>query len=174
VESIRQKSFSRRAKTRTLSKPAYLDLMVNGNAICNSSAVVRRGLMLEINGFSEDPTLIAWEDYDAWMRLAKLTDNFERIETPLGYYWAGGANISSPKRLVANLDRFKQMYGSQGATTPEELLPAWYHYSLGIAHYQLGSYSKAGLYLRRAIRGRLPVVRRAKALYLALRSSLQA
>lgn len=173
VRSAGQTSFRHRAQTRPLQAPAYEDLLTNGNAICNSSAVVRRELMLAIKGFSEDPALVAWEDYDAWLRVAKLTERFERLKDPLGYYWVGGSNISSPKRLVANLDRFKQMYGSLGGDTPEALLPSWYHYNLGVAHYQLGNYSKAGPHLQRAIRGRLSFLRRSKALYLALLSSLR-
>lgn len=161
VSSLRQRIHWRRVRSRRLVSPVFDDLLQGGNALPNSSVVVRRELLLRAGGFSEDRSLIAWEDYDAWLRLARLTETFERISTPLGYYWEGSNNISSPERLIANLERFRQLYG------PNELhgqLPPWYHYSLGLAHHALGSHTDALRHMRRALTGGLPAPRQAKAL----------
>ena len=72
-------------KTRSLKSPVFEDLLLNGNAINLSSVVVRRSVMSLINGFSEDKDLIAGEDYEAWIRLSKFTEKFERINEPLGF-----------------------------------------------------------------------------------------
>jgi hypothetical protein len=48
--------------------------------------------LLHIGGFSEDRSLIAWEDYDAWLRIANVTERFKRLDETLGYYWTGGGN----------------------------------------------------------------------------------
>ena len=161
VRSMRQRRYWRRVRSRRMVAPVFRDLLQRGNAMPNSSVVVRCELMHKIGGFSEDRSLIAWEDYDAWLRLARLNARFERIDTPLGYYWEGGNNISSPRRLIANLERFRQLYG---ASELHGRLPPWYHYSLGLAYHALGSHADALSHMRRALAGGLPARRQAKAL----------
>jgi GT2 family glycosyltransferase len=136
--------------------------------------VLRRALIERVGGFSEDPRLIAWEDYDAWLRVAKVTERFERLDKPLGYYWSGGANLSSPRRLIANLARFIELYGRTGPISPESAGPAWYHYSLGLAHYRLGSYAVVPTHMRRALLMGLPTTKRVKAVFIAVISLVRA
>jgi glycosyltransferase involved in cell wall biosynthesis len=171
VSSAAQRIFWRRNRTRALASPVYDDLFLNGNAIANSSAVVRRGLLEKIGGFSEDRGLIAWEDYDAWLRIAKLTECFRRLPEVLGYYWTGGGNISSPKRLIDNLRRFRELY-LEGQDVPAQ--PAWYNYSLGLSYHRLGSHVDARSHLKRALASGLPAMQRAKAAAIVAMSSLQA
>lgn len=84
---------SRKIRGRKLEEDITRDLIVNGNGIPNSSVVVRRELMLKINGFSENRELIAVEDSDCWLRLAEITKSFKYISSCLGYYWIGD-NVS--------------------------------------------------------------------------------
>jgi hypothetical protein len=90
----------------------------------------------------------------------------------LGYYWDGGSNISSPQRLIANLERFRELYGE--ADLRGRSLPSWYHYSLGLAYQELGSHRAALGHMRLALAGGLPMLRIAKALGTVAWSSLQA
>jgi glycosyltransferase involved in cell wall biosynthesis len=143
----------RRARTRRLALPAFESLIERGNVLTNSSVVVRRSLLLDIGGLSEDPTLIAWEDYDCWLRLAKLTDKFERLPEPLGWYWVGGGNLTSPRRTIRNLERMRTMYLCGNGRGGNEDLPAWYHYGMGRAHYHLCEYAAARRHMTRAVRG---------------------
>ncbi len=170
VRSLQSRLHWRRKRSRRLSAPVFDDLLQHGNALPNSSVVVRHELMRRVGGFSEDRSLIAWEDYDAWLRLARLTERFERLGTPLGYYWDGGNNISSPRRLIANLERFRELYGA--AELRNRPLPPWYHYSLGLAYHQLGSHREALAHLRRALAAGLPVLQGAKALGTAALSTM--
>lgn len=160
----------RRVRTRRLHAPVFDDLLQHGNTVPNSSVVVRRELMRRVGGFSEDRSLIAWEDYDAWLRLARVTERFERLDAPLGYYWEGGNNISSPRRLIANLERFKELYGATDLRGGQ--LPPWYHYSMGLAYHRLGSHGEALTHMRRALAGGLPMLQGAKALGTAALSSV--
>jgi glycosyltransferase involved in cell wall biosynthesis len=161
VRSSRQKLLWRRVRTRALTVPAFDDLLTNGPALCNSSVVLRREILERVGGFSEDPTLIAWEDYDAWLRIAKVTERFERIDESLGFYWAASGSLSSPRRLISNLERFRQLYWQpEGAASS---LPAWCHYSLGLAHYGSGDYPAALVHLRNTQLARLSIVKRLKA-----------
>jgi glycosyltransferase involved in cell wall biosynthesis len=157
VRSARQRVHWHRHRTRTLATPVFDDLLQSGNAICNSSVVVRREILLRVGGFSEDPSLIAWEDYDAWLRIAQVTERFARLRETLGYYWIGGGNLSSPQRMIRILERFREIYVTTGVGTSLLTPPAWYHYLLGLAYYQLRNHSAAVLQLRQAVAAGLPV-----------------
>jgi glycosyltransferase involved in cell wall biosynthesis len=146
----------RRARTRSLSSPAFKCLIEGGNVLTNSSVVVRRSLLLDIGGLSEDPGLIAWEDYDCWLRLAKVTERFRRLGEPLGWYWVGGDNLTSPQRTIRNLERMREMYLRVGGCDGDDELPGWYHYGMGRARYHLRDYVDARRHMSRAVRTRLP------------------
>jgi glycosyltransferase involved in cell wall biosynthesis len=171
--SNRQRFYWRRRRARALSTPAFEDLLVNGNAIPNSSVVVRRDIVTAVGGFSEDRALIAWEDFDAWLRIAKITERFVKLNKPLGYYWTGGGNISSPRRVIDNLARFEERYIAAEPRRANGGPPGWYHYGLGLAYYNLGAYGIARDHLRRALRGRLTTPSRAKAIFTAVASSVR-
>ncbi len=173
VTSPAQKRLWRRSRTRALSSPVFHDLLENGNALSTSSVVLRRELLLKVNGFSEERGLIAWEDYDAWLRIARLTERFKRINQTLGYYWSGGGNISTPRRLIDNLAQFRERYGTQAAAATRTRMPAWYYYLLGRAHYQLGSHGAVAAEMRQALVAGLPGALKAKAAYFATMASLR-
>jgi hypothetical protein len=152
----------------------FQDLLLNGNALNTSSVVLRRDVLLRAGGFSEQRDLIAWEDYDAWLQVAKLTDRFERLDEPLGYYWAGGGNISSPQRLIDNLRSFKELYIDGNRGLLPGIRPPWFDYTLGLSYYRLGRHANAAGHMRRALAGRLPAAQRTKAVVLAAVSKLLA
>lgn len=144
--------FWKHARTRQVRAPVFRDLLFNGNAINNSSVVVKRKLMLKIGGFSEDPLLVAAEDYDAWIRLAKLTDVFVRIDKVLGYYWSGGENISSAERTFHNLVRLKELYIDKLDVTIKERALARHFYGLGRANDAKSDRKVAINYYKQALR----------------------
>ena len=80
----------------------------------------------------------------------------------------GGGNISSGRRALQNLTRLDELYFT-GAKRPQ---PAWVHYRLGIAHYELGSYRDARGHLWRAI-GRMSPPQSAKAAALWMFSAVR-
>jgi glycosyltransferase involved in cell wall biosynthesis len=151
----------RRAVTRQVETPAFRYLLERGNVITNSSVVLRRAFLGELGGLSEDAELASWEDYDCWLRLARLTERFKRLPEVLGWYWVGGGNTSSPERTLRNLRRMRSLYLGNAA---EAALPGWYHYGMGRALFHLGSYQQAGHHMQCALRGRLFPDKRAKAL----------
>jgi len=152
VTKTRQRLVRRRTRTRDLKSPIFEDLLVNGNAIDNSSVMVRRGLLEQIGGFSEDPSLISVEDYDAWLRIARMTERFVRIRRTLGYYWAGGGNISRPERTIATVHALEQLYAADlGAHASGKSY--YLNYLKGRAWYRLKQYAKAKESLTR-VRGR--------------------
>ena len=86
--------FSNSLKGRQLKYPVLIDLLVGGNAISNSSVVVRKYLLDEINGINEDRELMAAEDYNTWLRIARLTDQFVYLPQILGSYFVHSQAIS--------------------------------------------------------------------------------
>lgn len=81
-------------KSRNLQKPATLDLILNGNPICNSSVVVRKKILEKIGGLNESKEMIAAEDYNAWIKISCLTDKFFYVSKSLGYYLIHEKGIS--------------------------------------------------------------------------------
>ena len=105
VKNSNQRIFWRVVPARNIKSPVFVDLIVNCNAIPNSSVVVRKQILDEIQGFAEDRELIAAEDYDAWLRVAKISEKFQKIPETLGFYWAGGGNITNLSRTLNLLKR---------------------------------------------------------------------
>ena len=149
-----------RATTWQLASPVFNDLLERGNALVNSGVVVRRSTLLAAGGLSEDPRIASWEDYECWLRLARVTERFHRLGEVLGFYWAGGGNVTAPARTVRNLTHLREMYFEPAGCSRDRDLPGWYHYNLGRAHCQLGAYREAVHHLRQAAYGTLtPAVR---------------
>ena len=50
----------------------YADLLFRGNSLSTSAIVARKSCIDKAGLFSEDPEFVGFEDYDYWMRLAKI------------------------------------------------------------------------------------------------------
>lgn len=86
-------------KSRILKKPAFESLLTEGNAIINSSVVVRAELLKKVGLLDEQKEIIASEDYELWLRVSLLTEKFYMIKHCLGYYLYIGGNLSKNKNL---------------------------------------------------------------------------
>lgn len=73
-------------KTRQLKKPVLIDLLINGNAISNSSVIVKKKFFKKIGLINESKKLVAAEDYNTWLRISSFTDQFLYLPKILGYY----------------------------------------------------------------------------------------
>lgn len=95
IASRNRRLFKRnKIKTRKLTKPVIIDLLVNGNAISNSSVLVRKNLLDKIGLINESKNIVAAEDYNTWLKIAELTNNFLYLPKILGYYLLHEANVS--------------------------------------------------------------------------------
>jgi len=85
-------------KGRELKKPIFNDLLFStikeGNAIGNSSAMVRKSIIKKIGGLDEDTNLIGSEDYNTWLRISQITDQFKYLKKILGYILIHETNVS--------------------------------------------------------------------------------
>lgn len=152
-----------RVRTRALSSPVFSDLLSNGNALNNSSVVVRRSFLEKISGFSEEKDLLGSEDFDGWVRISKHTEKFERLESVLGYYWDGGGNVTSAKTTLKNILFLSKRYETDLRIILGEKLPGWMVYPLARASLALEDFAEARRYSLLTLKSTVPNQIRLKA-----------
>ena len=100
---LKKQIFKKKIIGRSLKKPILKDLLIStiskGTAIANSSAVVRKKILIEINGINENKKLMASEDYNTWLRVAQITDNFKYIKMRLGFFLIHEGSTQKKKNL---------------------------------------------------------------------------
>ena len=102
----------------------YETLLFDRNNISPSASVVKKEIILEVGGFSEDRSFIYVDDYDLWIRLSTL-GKFVHIPDVLGQYIveSDGDNISfNPvKYTEANLNVTKHHLNLWLKQHPEDI-----------------------------------------------------
>jgi glycosyltransferase involved in cell wall biosynthesis len=164
-----QKLFKRRITSDQPVAPMFESLLCSANSIPNSSIVVRVSSLRAIGGICEDKELIAVEDFDMLLRLSKVTEKFVKIPECLGYYWNGGANISGAsseqiRRTEAVYRRHVRSLDESSRRRAEALLA----YRVGRIAQLQGDWDAAVPNLLTAIRGRLDMTYKLKAVWLLL------
>lgn len=101
----------KKIKSRKLKKPIIIDLLINGNAINNSSVIVRKKLLERINGIDEKKDLVAAEDFNTWLRIASLTDQYIYLPKTLGYYLIHDQSISKKDMSLPTRNATKEFLG---------------------------------------------------------------
>ena len=144
----KSKSFFKKKiiRGRQLKKPILNDLLIGtitkGSQISNSSVIVRKNILIKIGGLNENKILVGSDDYDTWLRIAQITDQFLYINKKLSYYLSHDANTSSkdmsiPQRLVVK--DFMHIFNNQQKLK----LEAKFRYLSGSYHYLNKNYEKA-------------------------------
>jgi glycosyltransferase involved in cell wall biosynthesis len=134
----------KKLKNRQVNKPVLIDLLLNGNTIANSSVVVRKRLLNQIGGIDENTQMIACEDYNAWLRIAEITDAFSRIPECLGYYMVHGQGISRKDMSLPHeyaIANFLALLGD----TQRGFVSSVVAYMSGRFHYSNREYDKAAI-----------------------------
>jgi glycosyltransferase involved in cell wall biosynthesis len=107
-------------KGRELKKPILNDLLIStitkGSQISNSAVIVRKNILIKIGGLNENKILVGSDDYDTWLRIAQVTDQFLYINKKLSYYLFHDGNtqnkdMSIPQRLVVR--DFMHLFSNQ-------------------------------------------------------------
>ncbi|RED18273.1 glycosyltransferase family 2 protein [Pontivivens insulae] len=152
----------KRIRTWSVADDPLSELVRNGNALANSSVVVRRETLSELRQ-AENADLVGMEDFDLWLRLAKAGARFARMPEALGHYRVGDGNFTNPTRSLTALRTLRRRH--------DELAEAgwWFDYGMGRANYLLGHKREARTYLRRLVLKSAPLAIRAKAMWMLLR-----
>ncbi|MDC3116602.1 glycosyltransferase family 2 protein [Alphaproteobacteria bacterium] len=133
------KFLKRKVGSSKLEEDVYNDLIQNGNKIPNSSVVIKYNVLKKVDFLSESRDKIGWEDFDCWLRLAKIKIKFGFINQTLGFYWLGSNNTSNPEMNIKNLNAFQYYY-----LLPQNLtMPNWVKYSYCSSYYKLKDYKLA-------------------------------
>lgn len=153
-----QRLFWKRTHCRNLKRPAFDDLLANGNTLLNSSVVVRKDFLIRIGCITEVPVLIGCEDYVAWLSFAQHTENFKYIPSTLGYLWVGGGNTSNPQRTIKNMAAIEVRY-AESLNKLYKNHNVWsLNYARGRANYILGSLDISKDYLKAIEFGKSPIL----------------
>ena len=155
-------------RSRALTDPIFYDLLLNGNTICNSSVVVKRSLLIEIEGISEINELVGCEDFDCWLRIASITNKFGKVDGVHGCYWLGDDNLSSHPRKFMNINAMEKRYRPYLKSDGQDTLPGWMLYGLSRSHFGLMEFSQALKYSRLVLTENVDLLIRLKALYIYL------
>jgi len=86
---------------KNLSDLPYNELLFKGNSLSTSAMIVRKDKLLVVGLFDIRKDYFAVEDYDMWMRLAKV-GKFAYIYKPLGVFSISGSNMSGNVELINN------------------------------------------------------------------------
>ncbi len=132
-------------KVRALKDNITIDLLRNGNAICNSSVVVRKSILDKVGFINEDHEFNAWVDFDLWLRISNITNRFVHINQPLVYYWFGGGNISTSENPILTPQAIRRNY-----IRKTDIQPLWLYSSIGSGLFLNKKYKRSIPYLKKA------------------------
>ena len=143
IVTDKRQPFSRKiSKSWQVRTPVLIDLLLKGNAIVNSSVVVRRSLLEQIGGINESVEMIASEDYNTWLRIAQLTEQFVYLPRSLGYYLIH--NHSTSQKEMSESSRFAVADFVPMLNTSQKLkLEANFRYIKGRFNYLAGNNAEA-------------------------------
>ena len=129
----------KKIKSWQVKSPALMHLLLEGNCIGNSSVVVRKSLLEQIGGLNESPEVVAAEDYNTWLRIAQLTDQFLYLPRRLGYYFVHDQGMSQKDMSIPArhaVDEFIPMLSASQRLK----LEASFRYTTGRFNYLAGNY----------------------------------
>ncbi len=162
--SIKKKYYS-----RSISKSTYNDLLLNGPCFATSSVVVEKKILKQINLFDESDDLISWEDYDVWLRLAKLNINFHFINEFLSYIKQDDGNNLSSKKRINNIFSIKDKYLDKNNIS----LPNWSIIELFKNYSEIKNFNEAEIFFSKINFSNLRFLTRIKLISLYLLNKLK-
>ncbi len=140
----------RKVRGRRLRRHAFVDLMLRGNCIANSSVTVRKAMVERAGGVTEDGLL---EDFDLWLKIARLTDRFLYIPRSLGAYWWGEDNISDvSERLIESTKALYARHRAYLSTDDQRESDLFMTYTIARIEQRLGLFDGALSHFKSAIR----------------------
>lgn len=130
-------------RVRELQGDVAKDLIIYGNAICNSSVMVRKKVVDNVGLISEDKNFIAVEDFDYWIRVAQNTNKFCHIPQPLTYYWIGGNLSISAKQIERETFVYNKYREILTSNEDQELQERTLHFRKARVFHQSGDFKSA-------------------------------
>lgn len=142
----------KKTRARRFRRPVFQDMLLHDAGIPNSSVAIRKSILDAVEGFTEDKALVAVEDLDLWLKIARMTERFTYIPRSLGAYWTGGSNISEvsekqASRLMALYERHVPYLDDAARDSALALLS----YNVGRIKYKNGKFQETIPLMARAL-----------------------
>lgn len=147
--SKKNQLFSKKIKDKSqeLKKPFFENLIENGNYLANSSVVVKKNSLIEINFLDENKLKYSWEDYDCWLRLSLKNKTFYFIDDCLGQCWLGQGRVSNIKQDYINCKNIVKVYkekfthySNKNTCRPEWINSIYFNYFYNKKNYLRSMY----------------------------------
>ena len=95
IKAVNKSVFNKKyIRGREYEKPVLSSLLINGSKINNSSVMVRREILGKVGNITTDKRMIASEDFNTWLRIAKISDGFKYVPQVLGRYTIHDSGVS--------------------------------------------------------------------------------
>lgn len=143
--SIISKNFYKKKKlieSSSLKPPKFFDLLLNGNVIGISTVVVRKKILLKIGGFNENINMAPCADYNTWLKITRITENFLYLPKNLGYYNIDQYNMSNQDMTVSKRLAVKEFL-TYLTKKQRERLDAKFNYLSGSFNYKKKNFEKS-------------------------------
>ena len=154
-------------KSRQLNPPILMDLLLNGNTISASSSVVRKSFLKLIGGMNEEIEMNSTADYNSWLKISELTNNFLHIPMNLGSYRIHGSNVSNNRIFESTLKAVEEFLPVLKQSQRNKIISKII-YAQGILSYNSGNLSSASNDLKASLRA-IDIKRKIKALLILIR-----
>ena len=98
---------------------------------------VKKDIFEKIGFFDTDRKYIAWEDFDAWIRLSQITNSFYKVDKSLSTINIDNENILDDKLKIENTYLFLNKYVEKS-----HKIPNWCFYNILVAEYNLSNFNE--------------------------------
>ncbi len=133
---------------KKLNSPITKNLLLKDNVIINSSVIVRKELIEKVGFISEENSMIAAEDYNLWLKISTVTENFLYIPKVLGKYFIGENNISNKDMSLCRKMACKN-FENKLSKSEIQIYNAIFNYMRGKFLYSKGKYIEAQKYFKK-------------------------
>lgn len=142
---VRTKGLIKKRKfvSQKLIQPIFNNLILKGPSFATSSVSLSKKCFEQIGKFDESFELIAWEDWDAWLRYSKNNDKFFHLDYVLSNITQDDENYLNQERQIKNLKSFSKKYIPANIEHPN-----WYYYTLFINYYNKRNFRDAKILLK--------------------------
>ena len=134
-----------------VATPVLQNMLISGNPIATSSVVLRRVLLERVGGFDERKEIVAAEDYDTWLRIAKLTERFRFERANLGYYLLN-IHSASRKDMSLPIRQVQTAHAHHLLPMMRERMDANAAYTAGRYAWSRGEFTRARMELIKSLR----------------------
>lgn len=160
IYTLKGKLFWKKVRGKRFKKPVHVALLKNGGGLANSSTVVRKEIINQVGGLSENKSLIAAEDYDLWLKISRVTDKFCYIPQTLGAYWNGGGNITEVSdRQITRIEYVYNKHEMSLSHQDKKEINYTRNYIAGRIKQQMGCFDEALNLLKVSVRSKRPAIR---------------